>query len=53
MNAAELNEFLAAMDIVRQANMALLDVSPAAVGDDDDGDERRELAGLSISPTIH
>jgi hypothetical protein len=51
MSAAELSEFLAAMEIVRQANAALLDVAITAV--DEDRDERVRLAETFISPTIH
>jgi pilus assembly protein TadC len=51
MSAAELNEFLAAMEIVRQANAALLDVASTVV--DEDRDERIRLAEIFISATIH
>jgi hypothetical protein len=51
MSAAELNEFLAAMEIVRQANAALLDVASTAI--DEDRDERVTLAEIFISATIH
>jgi Zn-dependent oligopeptidase len=53
MSAAELNEFLTAMEIVRQANAALLDAAHDSVDEDNDLDPSRCLAGLSISPTIH
>jgi hypothetical protein len=53
MSAAELNEFLTAMEIVRQANAALLDAAHESVDEDDGLDASRCLAGLSISPTIH
>jgi hypothetical protein len=53
MSAAELNEFLTAMDIVRRANAALLDVTHDSGVEDDDINDSRRLAGLSTSPTIH
>jgi len=53
MSAAELKEFLTAMDIVRRANAALPDVTPDTVDEDDGLNESRGLADLSISPTIH
>jgi hypothetical protein len=53
MSAAELNEFLTAMEIVRQGNAALLDVANAAIDDDRDLDESYGLAALCISATIH
>jgi hypothetical protein len=51
MSAAELNEFLAAMEIVRQANAALLEVACTAI--DEDRDQRVRLAEIFISSTIH
>jgi len=51
MSAAELNEFLAAMEIVRQANAALLDLASTVI--DEDRDERVRLAEIFISSTIH
>jgi hypothetical protein len=53
MSAAELNEFLAAMEIVRQANAALLDVASSAFDEGDDLDESAGFAGLCIPSTIH
>jgi hypothetical protein len=53
MSAAELNEFLTAMEIVRLANAALLDTACDALDADDDQDQSRAFAGLPISPTIH
>jgi hypothetical protein len=53
MSAAELNEFLTAMEIVRQANAALLDVASVGVDEVHDVDESHRLAALCISATIH
>jgi hypothetical protein len=53
MGAAELNEFLTAMEIVRRVNAALLDAASAGVDDDRDLDDSHRLAALCISATIH
>jgi hypothetical protein len=54
MSAAELNEFLAAMEIVRQANAALLDLASTVVAEDhNERDQRVRLAEIFISSTIH
>ena len=53
MSAAELNEFLAAMEIVRQANAVLLDVATSDFDGGDDLDESAGFADLCIPSTIH
>jgi len=52
MSAAELNEFLAAMEIVRQANAALQDVASTAA-ENHDHEHSLGLEDLRISATIH
>jgi hypothetical protein len=57
MSAEELKEFLAAMELVRQANAAFADVAHnflgQDVGQDDDLDQDGSIAGLSKSVTLH
>jgi hypothetical protein len=59
MSAEELQEFLAAMELVRQANMAFSDIVCNFVENDDldleqdDLDEDCGIAGSCKSPTIH
>jgi hypothetical protein len=59
MSAEELKEFLAAMEVVRQANMAFSDIARHVVEDhdvdpeQDDLDDHCGIAGSSKSPTIH
>jgi hypothetical protein len=56
MSAEELKEFLAAMEVVRQANMAFSDIARHVVEDDDfdlEQDVDCGIAGSCKSPTIH
>lgn len=52
MSATELKDFLAAMDIARQANMAALEAGDCVV-DDDDLCETASAARFRRSATIH
>ena len=59
MSAEELKEFLAAMEVVRRANMAFSDIARHVVEDDafdleqDELDDDYGVAGSCKSPTIH
>jgi hypothetical protein len=53
MSAEELREFLAAMELVRQANAAFADVARDFLEQDDDLDEDGSFAGPSKSVTLH
>ena len=58
MSAEELQEFLAAMELVRQANMAFSDVARSVVEGDDRDLEQDDLDDCGVTgscklPTIH
>jgi hypothetical protein len=53
MSAEELREFLAAMELVRQANAAFSDAARDFLEQDDDFDEVRSFADLRKSVTLH
>jgi hypothetical protein len=53
MNAEELKEFLAAMELVRRANAAFAEVMGDVVEQDDDFGDDNVFADLSRSVTLH
>jgi hypothetical protein len=53
MSAEELREFLAAMEVVRQANAAFSDAARDFFEQDDDLDEDRRFADPRKSVTLH
>lgn len=53
MSAEELREFLAAMELVRQANAAFADVMGDLLEQDDDFGDDDVFADLSRSVTLH
>ena len=53
MSAEELKEFLAAMELVRQANTAFSDVMGDLLDQDDDLDDGSVFADLRRSVTLH
>jgi hypothetical protein len=53
MSAIELKAFLAAMEIVREANTAAVAIAHDLIDTDDDRSDRIGLADLPASRTIH
>ena len=53
MSAEELKEFLAAMELVRQANAAFAEVIGDLLEQDDDFGDDNVFAELSRSATLH
>jgi hypothetical protein len=53
MSAEELKEFLAAMELVRQANAAFAEVMGDPLEQDDDLGDDNVFADLSRSVTLH
>ena len=53
MSAEELKEFLAAMELVRQANAAFAEVMGDLLDQDDDFDDDSVFADIHRSVTLH